>query len=102
MSHLKDDIKTFKHEANDDRKLIKVLKKGKKDSEKSESKAHEKAERKRDSKKKRSKSERKIAKVMKEGMEGELHSGSKKGPIVKKRSQMIAIALSEAKRNKKK
>lgn len=27
---------------------------------------------------------------------GELHSGSKKGPIVKSRKQAIAIALSEA------
>jgi len=27
---------------------------------------------------------------------GELHSGSKKGPIVKSRKQAVAIALSEA------
>lgn len=30
---------------------------------------------------------------------GELHSGSSKGPVVKKRKQAIAIALSEARKN---
>ena len=43
----------------------------------------------------------KVAKVMREFKEGILHSGSKKGPIVKKRSQAIAIALNEARRKKK-
>jgi hypothetical protein len=38
----------------------------------------------------------KIAKVMKEFKECDLHSGSKKGPIVTKPSQAKAIALSEA------
>jgi hypothetical protein len=38
----------------------------------------------------------KVEKVMKEFKEGELHSGSKDGPIVKDRDQAIAIALSEA------
>lgn len=36
--------------------------------------------------------------------EGKLHSGSKKGPVVKSRKQAIAIAMSEAglsKRNKR-
>ena len=33
--------------------------------------------------------------VMHEFKEGELHSGSKKGPVVTKRKQAIAIALSE-------
>ncbi len=32
---------------------------------------------------------------MEEYKEGELHSGSKKGPIVKSRKQAIAIGLSE-------
>lgn len=33
---------------------------------------------------------------------GELHSGSKKGPIVKSRAQAIAIGLSESGQSKKK
>ena len=44
----------------------------------------------------------KIRKVMHEYKEGELHSGSKKGPKVKKRSQAVAIAMSEAGMSKKK
>lgn len=38
----------------------------------------------------------KVEKVMHEYKHGELHSGSKKGPKVKSRSQAIAIALNEA------
>jgi len=38
----------------------------------------------------------KVGKVMHEFKEGELHSGSKKGPIVTDRKQAVAIALSEA------
>jgi hypothetical protein len=37
----------------------------------------------------------KMQKVMHEFKEGELHSGSRKGPRVKNRKQAIAIALSE-------
>lgn len=37
----------------------------------------------------------KVKKVMHEFKEGELHSGSKKGPEVTSRKQAIAIALSE-------
>jgi hypothetical protein len=44
----------------------------------------------------------KVKKVMKEFKSGALHSGSKKGPVVKSRKQAIAIALSEAKKTKKK
>lgn len=44
------------------------------------------------------KAEKKISKVMREGYAGKLHSGSKKGPVVTKPSQMKAIALSEARR----
>ena len=44
------------------------------------------------------KAEEKISEVMREGYEGELHSGSKKGPIVTKPEQMKAIALSEARK----
>lgn len=40
----------------------------------------------------------KIEKVMHEYKEGELHSGSKKGPKVKSEKQAIAIALSEARK----
>jgi len=44
----------------------------------------------------------KVKKVMHEFEEGELHSGSKKGPQVKNPKQAIAIALREAKVSKKK
>ena len=44
----------------------------------------------------------KVRKVMHEFKEGELKSGSKKGPVVKKKSQAVAIALSEARRMNKK
>lgn len=40
----------------------------------------------------------KVAKVMREYKEGKLHSGSKKGPLVKNREQAVAIALSEARK----
>lgn len=38
----------------------------------------------------------KIEKVMHEFKTGTLHTGSKKGPVVKSRQQAIAIAMSEA------
>jgi hypothetical protein len=40
----------------------------------------------------------KIGKVMREFKEHKLHSGSKKGPVVKNRKQAIAISLSEARK----
>lgn len=43
----------------------------------------------------------KVEKVMHEFKEGKLHSGSKKGPLVRSRKQGIAIALSEARKGKK-
>ena len=51
---------------------------------------------------KKDKKKSKISKVMHEYKEGELHSGSKKGPKVKKRSQAIAIALNSARKEGKK
>ena len=44
----------------------------------------------------------KVKKVMHEYKAGALHSGSKKGPVVKSRKQAIAIALSEAGKSKAK
>jgi hypothetical protein len=44
----------------------------------------------------------KVKKVMKEYKKGKLHSGSKKGPVVKNKKQAIAIAMSEAGMAKKK
>ena len=52
--------------------------------------------------KKKSKANAKVTKVMKEWKTGELHSGSKKGPVVTSKKQAIAIAMSEAKMAKKK
>ncbi len=46
--------------------------------------------------KKQTKAQKKVSKVMREYGKGELHSGSKKGPVVKSRKQAIAIAMSEA------
>ena len=46
--------------------------------------------------KKLSKGQKKMGKVLKEFKSGTLHSGSKKGPVVKNRKQAIAIAMSEA------
>lgn len=48
----------------------------------------------------KTKEQRKIKKVMHEFKEGDLHSGSKKGPVVKNPKQAVAIAYSEAKRKK--
>ena len=54
--------------------------------------------------KKPSKASKKVQKVMHEFKTGTLHSGSKKGPVVKSRKQAVAIAMSEAgmKKGKKK
>ena len=48
--------------------------------------------------KKKSIVQKKMKKVMTEFKEGKLHSGSKKGPLVKSRAQSIAIGLSEARK----
>lgn len=48
--------------------------------------------------KKMSKGKSKIKRVMHEFKEHELHSGSKKGPMVKNPKQAVAIALSEARK----
>jgi hypothetical protein len=51
---------------------------------------------------KHTKKEKKVEKVMHEFKSGELHSGSKKGPVVTNPKQGIAIALSEARKVGKK
>jgi hypothetical protein len=48
------------------------------------------------------KAPKKVKTVMKEFKAGKLHSGSKKGPTVKNPKQAIAIALSEARKVRKK
>lgn len=52
--------------------------------------------------KKQTKLKKKMKKVMHEYGEGELHSGSKKGPVVTNKRQALAIAFSEARKGKKK
>lgn len=52
--------------------------------------------------KKKSAAQKKVSKVMREGYAGKLHSGSKKGPVVKNPEQMKAIAMSEAGLSRKK
>lgn len=86
IKHLKSDIKNFKKEASDDKKLIKKLVKPKKKHDKKPEKKPEK------------KGHEKFEKVMKEFKEGKLHSGSKKGPKVKKLKQARAIGYSEDRR----
>ncbi len=44
---------------------------------------------------------KKITKVIKEFEKGELHSGSKKGPVVTSKDQALAIGYSEAKKKNK-
>lgn len=88
VKHLKDDMKMFKSEASEDKKLIKSLKINK-DDEASEKKCNGNP-----------KSKMKIAKVMREFKKGELHSG-KGGPVVKKPRQAIAIAISVSKKKRK-
>jgi hypothetical protein len=46
------------------------------------------------------KEEKKVKKVMKEFGKGELHSGSKKGPVVTNPKQAVAIGYSEAKKKR--
>ena len=48
---------------------------------------------------KKTKTEAKISKVMREFKAGTLHSG-KGGPVVKKSSQALAIALNQARKKK--
>jgi hypothetical protein len=49
-------------------------------------------------KKKMVKKKDKVEKVLHEFKEDKLHSGSKKGPLVKNKKQAVAIALSEARK----
>jgi len=45
--------------------------------------------------------QQKVEKVMREYAAGELHSGSKSGPVVKNRDQAVAIALNSSGISKK-
>lgn len=44
---------------------------------------------------------RKISKVMREYYHGKLHSGSKRGPLVRRKKQALAIAYAEARRRQR-
>lgn len=100
IKHLRDDIKDFSKEAQEDRKLINELKehKVKKKVTTKMKKAGKKAGKALKKMVKKGKEEMKIEKVMMEFKEKKLHSGSKKGPRVTKPKQAIAIALSEARK----
>lgn len=100
VKHLKGDIEGFKHEAMEDKSLIKKLK-GSKMKKKVSKKMHnagKKAGKALKKEVKAGKKEGKVSKVMKEWKNSELHSGSKKGPLVKSKAQALAIALSEARK----
>lgn len=77
--HLKGDMKMFDREKKEDKKLLKELKHNKRVKNEEEV----------------------IADDMERYAKGKLHSGSKKGPIVKNPRQAIAISLSVAKKKKK-
>lgn len=49
----------------------------------------------------KSRLQKKMTKVMKEYGAGELHSGSKKGPIVTSKAQALAIGYAEGRKKKK-
>ena len=51
---------------------------------------------------KKSRGAKKAATVMGEYKRGKLHSGSKRGPVVKSRKQAVAIAMSEKRRVQRK
>ena len=91
INHLKSDIKTFKREADEDKELMKRLKHKKKKDPKKSHKKHKAPV---------ARANGKVKKVMHEFKEHALHSGSKKGPVVKNPKQAIAIALSEERREK--
>ncbi len=90
LKHLEGDVKTFKHEAKEDKKLMKSIRDAAKQGKSKKSYPKSKS------------GKKKIEKVMHEFKAGTLHSGSKKGPRVKNRKQAVAIALSEARRAKNK
>ena len=99
VKHLKGDKKELKHMQHEDKKLMKSIR----DADHAERKRHkvsakgiEHHAKKHHSKKHKGKG--KIERVMHEFKEHKLHSGSKKGPLVKSRKQGIAIALSEARK----
>jgi Family of unknown function (DUF6496) len=75
---------------------------GHKDEHKDKEKKVHKHAHKHDHKKESPKEKSKVKKVMHEFKHHELHSGSKKGPVVKNPKQAIAIALSEARKANKK
>ena len=96
VKHLKGDIKTFKHEAQEDRELIHELKKNPKHHS---SMAVKKTVHHNKKLKQSPKAKNFIEKRMHEFKEGEMHSRVKKtGPKVTNPKQAIAIALSEARK----
>ncbi len=98
VKHLKGDIEGYKHEAAEDRKLIKDLKKADRKVNYGKMVDYEKKERKAKEKMGKKRSDLKFDRVLTEFKGKKLHSGSKKGPVVKDPKQAVAIAYSESRR----
>lgn len=97
IKHLKGDIKTFKDEAEEDRELIKDLKK-KKAAPKKKVAKKKSASKKKSHEKKEKPGHEKFERVLREFKQGKLHSSSKKGPKVMKKSQALAIGFAESRK----
>lgn len=94
MSHMQEEMLEEKVYPGIHKKIKKMAKK-----KHEKKKHHSKASSSKKSHSKKIGKKTKVEKVLHEFKEGMLHSGSKKGPMVKSRKQAVAIALSEARKS---